>query len=115
MLGSIFSRLTGGGGGDESADHAAVEAAIKSGSHAIVDVREPYEYAAGHIPGSVNVPMSRFSVEQLPQGKPLILTCASGGRSAYACGQARRAGRADVLNHRGGVGGWAAHGGKITR
>jgi rhodanese-related sulfurtransferase len=45
----------------------------------------------------------------------VILTCASGGRSAYASAQARRAGRADVLNHRGGVGGWAAHGGKITR
>lgn len=113
MFGSIFSRLTGGGGAD--IDHAGVEAAIRDGSHAIVDVREAHEFASGHIPGSVNMPLSRFDANKLPKGKPVILTCASGGRSGHACNQVRHAGREDVVNHRGGVGGWARMGGKLVR
>jgi rhodanese-related sulfurtransferase len=113
MFGSILSRLTGGGGAD--IDNAGVEAAIREGSHAIVDVREPHEFASGHIPGSVNMPLSRFDANKLPKGKPVILTCASGGRSGHACMQARQAGRGDVANHRGGVGGWARAGGKLAR
>lgn len=113
MFGSIISRLTGGGGGD--VDNAGVEAAIASGSHAIVDVRETQEYAAGHIPGAINLPLSRFDPAQLPKGKPVILTCQAGGRSARACAAARQAGREDVVNHRGGFGGWAGSGGKVAR
>lgn len=113
MFGSILSRLTGGGGAD--VDHAGVEAAIRESSHAVVDVREPHEFASGHIPGSVNMPLSRFDAAKLPTDRPVILTCASGGRSGHACARARQTGREDVANHRGGVGGWARAGGKLAR
>ena len=48
---------------------------------AVIDVREPMEYAAGHIAGSLNVPLSRLTQADLPGG-PLVLVCQSGNRSA---------------------------------
>lgn len=48
---------------------------------AVIDVREPMEYAAGHIAGSFNVPLSRLNQTELPSG-PLVLVCQSGNRSA---------------------------------
>jgi len=47
----------------------------------VIDVREPMEYASGHIAGSLNVPLSRLHKADLPQG-PLVLVCQSGNRSA---------------------------------
>ena len=46
----------------------------------VIDVREPMEYAGGHIAGSLNVPLARLSQDNLPQG-PLVLVCQSGNRS----------------------------------
>lgn len=53
----------------------------------IVDVRTSHEYQGGHITGSVNIPVNELlqRVDELQQLKqPLILCCASGGRSAMA-------------------------------
>ena len=47
----------------------------------VIDVREPMEYASGHIAGSLNVPLARLHQADLPQG-PLVLVCQSGNRSA---------------------------------
>ena len=62
----------------------ALAAELKSGACVVVDVREPHEYAAGHIPGAVNQPLSRFDPGRLPAGKPVVLVCKSGARSAGA-------------------------------
>ena len=48
---------------------------------AVIDVREPMEYASGHIAGSLNIPLARLHQADLPQG-PLVLVCQSGNRSA---------------------------------
>ena len=53
---------------------------------AVIDVREPMEYASGHISGSLNIPLSRISQADLPRG-PLVLVCQSGNRSAKALSQ----------------------------
>ena len=66
----------------------ALAAELKSGACILVDVREPQEYAAGHIPGAVNQPLSRFNPGRLPTGKPVVLVCKSGARSAGALRQA---------------------------
>lgn len=60
----------------------------------VVDVREADEFAAGHIPGAINMPLSAFRPSQLPHphGKMLVLNCAAGRRSAMAlekCGAAQ--------------------------
>ena len=53
----------------------------------LVDVREPDEYAQGHVPGSVNLPLSRIrSAEDVltDYDAPLFVYCLSGGRSGQA-------------------------------
>ena len=47
----------------------------------VIDVREPMEFAAGHIEGSLNVPLHRLPTADLPDA-PLVLVCQSGTRSA---------------------------------
>ena len=54
---------------------------LGSRSVSVIDVREPMEYASGHIAGSLNVPLARLQQADLPQG-PLVLVCQSGNRSA---------------------------------
>ena len=57
----------------------------------IIDVRTPEEFAAGHIPGAVNIPVDRIesgiaSVKGLGKDKQILLYCRSGRRSAVAKG-----------------------------
>ncbi len=82
---------------------------------AIIDVREPDEFAAGHIAGALNVPLSRFDPAALPKGKPIVLHCRSGGRSLKALQMARASGVTDIVHFPGGAVGWQAAGGKLTR
>jgi rhodanese-related sulfurtransferase len=58
--------------------------AARSGDSALVDVREASEYAAGHVPGAVLVPMSRLALHlgELDKTRPVYVVCASGNRSA---------------------------------
>lgn len=55
----------------------------RAGTGVLVDVREPDEYAAGHVEGAINVPLSqiRGRLDELPQGETLWLYCKSGKRS----------------------------------
>lgn len=53
----------------------------------VVDVRTPDEYAAGHVPGAVNIPydeMEKRYAELGPPATPLLLYCHSGRRSGVA-------------------------------
>jgi phage shock protein E len=60
-------------------------AAIQQGA-CIVDVRMPEEYALGHVPGSINLPLDwiSFQWEQLKDKEPLVLCCRTGHRSGQA-------------------------------
>ena len=60
--------------------HALAEE-LRNSRIAVIDVREPMEFAFGHIPGSVNVPLGRLGSAELP-ALPLVLVCQSGSRSA---------------------------------
>lgn len=57
-----------------------------SGDFTVIDVRDPEEYAEGHIPGAVNIPVSEFASrsESLDKNKKIIVYCNSGGRSYNA-------------------------------
>lgn len=75
---------------------ALVEAGAK-----LVDVRSPGEHAAGHIEGSVNVPVGELAsrvAELGDKSKPVVVYCASGMRSASAVSILKRAGFADVYD-----------------
>lgn len=64
-----------------------VEQIIKEIQGSIVDVRTPSEFMGGHVAGSVNIPLQEIPqrMDELKQlNQPLVLCCASGGRSGMA-------------------------------
>ena len=72
----------------------------------VIDVREPMEYAGGHIAGSLNVPLACITQADLPRG-PLVLVCHSGNRSAQALAQLQQLGHAHPLaDLEGGIPAW---------
>lgn len=77
----------------------------------VVDVREPHEREAGHIPGSVWIPLGELQAraDELPRDRRVVFTCHSGGRSFMAA-QAFRAAGYDAVSHAGGISDWAAQG-----
>lgn len=50
----------------------------------LIDVREPYEYRSGHIPGAINMPLSDFHIDKLDKNQEYYLICFSGSRSIEA-------------------------------
>jgi len=79
----------------------------------LVDVREPAERQISAIPGSVGMPLSRLRdgdvgrlLSELADGRPLILHCRSGARSATALELARAAGLERVAHVPGGMLAW---------
>ncbi len=67
----------------------------------ILDVRTPGEYSAGHIKGSLNIPLNKLSqnLNKLKnKNKPIITCCASGIRSASAKGILHSGGYENVYN-----------------
>jgi len=56
------------------------------GGQVVVDVREPAEFAAGHVPGAISMPLSvlRQRWHELPRDRPLALYCEVGQRAYYA-------------------------------
>ena len=68
---------------------------LADGTIRLVDVREPNEYADGHIPGAILNPLQSFDPDALPkpeEGKRVVLSCRSGKRSLVALERARDAG-----------------------
>ncbi|HEV7451198.1 MAG TPA: rhodanese-like domain-containing protein [Pseudonocardiaceae bacterium] len=92
----------------------AVSVSKVPGNTVLLDVRENDEWAAGHAPGAVHVPM-----EQVPQrldelaaafpDRPVHVVCRSGGRSARITAYLAQAGW-DAVNVEGGMRAWAAAG-----
>lgn len=61
-------------------------AQAKSTENAVLlDVRTPQEYAGGHVPGSVNLPLDRIGTIAIDKAQPLFVYCRSGARSGQAC------------------------------
>lgn len=79
----------------------------------LIDVRERDEFAAGHVPGAVNVPMSELGerIDELP-GEAFDVICKSGGRSGRVV-EALTARGFDVTNVDGGTDEWIASGREI--
>jgi len=74
----------------------------------LVDVREEDEYAEGHLPGAINIPLSDFQsrIDEISEDSPVVLVCAKGGRSSMAADQVAGQGYENVYNLLGGTMEW---------
>lgn len=83
----------------------------------LLDVREPNEFAEVRAPGALLLPTSTFTehVDELPSGRPLMVICRTGVRSAAVTGFLARSGRDDVVNVAGGMEAWERAGLPIRR
>lgn len=111
-------------------DFKSVGAAVSAGQPLIVDVRTEDEFAAGRIPGAVNIPLSEveyaFSlpekkfVEAFGINKPgmadlIITSCKVGGRAAKMRDKLHTMGYTGVQAYGGSFTEWAARGGEVER
>lgn len=80
----------------------------------LIDVREPDEYAAGHILGARNIPLTqlRFRMKELRKDQPIYLYCQNGIRSGRAAQMLYRKGYRDLYHLKGGFKMWT---GKVKK
>lgn len=86
-----------------------LEMELRESRFALVDVREPHEFAAGHLPRAINIPVAQIStrLSDLPPSRPLVFLCRSGSRSLTACAIASRAGIQPIAHLEGGLLAWS--------
>lgn len=95
-------------------DAAEIKRWVEAGEAVLVDVRETNEYAAEHIPGACNIPLSAFDPAKIPAlgDKKLVIHCRSGARCGMAAARMVQAGyTGDINRMQGGLFGWKAAGG----
>ncbi len=84
------------------------QALVEAGAH-VLDVRTPQETALGVIPGARLVPIDQLEerLAEVPRdGRPMLVACAGGGRSAAACELLSSRGYSGLFNLEGGMGAW---------
>lgn len=79
---------------------------------AVLDVREPHEYVEGHVPGAKLIPLGQLGqrLQEVPDGRPLYVICATGGRSQAAANALLNQVGVEAVNVAGGTKGWIASG-----
>lgn len=85
----------------------------------LLDVREPHEYASGHAPGSLLIPVGqldqRLQEIEAYRDQPVVLICRSGQRSAAATKILQKAGFTAATNVEGGMIAWEKAGLPVVR
>jgi hydroxyacylglutathione hydrolase len=76
----------------------------------VLDIRSEAEHAGGHVPGSLNIPLPRLEerVAELPAGRPVVVHCEGGYRSAIGASLLQKLGRGGVHDLVGGFKAWLA-------
>jgi rhodanese-related sulfurtransferase len=100
-----------------------VAAEIERGDAIVIDIREPHEREQGAIPGSISAPRgmlefwadpaSPYHRSEFDPARRIILSCASGGRSALAADTLQQMGYTKVAHLDGGFKAWAAAGRRV--
>ncbi len=82
------------------------------GDIVVIDVREPSEYADGHIAGATLIPLGTLpdNLSSVPTDQPVVLVCHSGNRSGQAYSYLTQQGYTNVHNMTGGMIAWQAAG-----
>jgi rhodanese-related sulfurtransferase len=101
----------------KAGDTQALKEVISRDNPLIVDVREPSEYAAGHIPHAINIPLRSLSqnLNQIPKNRPVILYCSSGYRTAIGLTSLQLLGYDNVKSFPPSLAGWKAAGETVER
>jgi rhodanese-related sulfurtransferase len=83
----------------------------------VLDVREPGEYAAGHIPGALLIPLGELPdrLHEVPEEGPVVVVCRSGNRSGQALRFLRQQGFDNVHNMLGGMLAWQRAGYEVEK
>lgn len=104
LLRPVLQRRTGG----PALDTLGATRLINDTHAIILDVREPAEFGAGHLPNARNIPLGELDkrAAELPSGKPVLICCATGARSGKAASVLKAAGREQVFNLDGGLQSW---------
>jgi hydroxyacylglutathione hydrolase len=91
---------------------AEVTSRQRSEDLVVLDVRGEGEWDAGHLPGSLNLPLGDLEqrLDEIPRNRPVIVHCQSGSRAAMAASLLRARGFGDVWLFRGGFAEWLAAG-----
>ena len=86
------------------------KAALENTSPVVIDVREAGEYAEGHIPGAINIPLRTLTenLDKIPADMPVFVYCASGHRAGMALSSLRILGYDNVKAYSPGWKGWTA-------
>jgi rhodanese-related sulfurtransferase len=86
--------------------------ALREAGAYILDVREPSEWAAGHIPDATLIPLGELvsRVNEVPRDRQVVVVCRSGNRSAQGREVLLGAGYPAVTSMAGGMNDWAAAG-----
>jgi hydroxyacylglutathione hydrolase len=86
--------------------------ARRSSDTLVLDVREPEEYARGHVPGAVNLPQAELAsrLDEVPRDRPVQVICQGGFRSLRSAQFLTQCGYHTVANVTGGTGAWQASG-----
>ena len=102
--------------GAPDVEHVSATEAVElaAGASVLVDVREPWEWALGHAPGAISLPMSQLEQrhDELPADATLLVVCHSGVRSLQVTDALARAGY-HAINVDGGMVAWHAAGGAL--
>jgi sulfur-carrier protein adenylyltransferase/sulfurtransferase len=108
LCGDTAPAVTSGGAVKEIQPSQLAQRLQRGEKLEIIDVREPYEWEIGHIPGARLVPLAKISEEipRLDKRRETILYCKVGGRSKVAAQQLANAGVTDVRNLAGGILRW---------
>ncbi len=90
-------------------DASTLQRELRDGKVVLIDVREPNEFAAERIPGSVSMPLSTFDPQAAAakgEGKQLVISCMAGGRAFRAAEAMVAAGKPTPTVFRGSLTGW---------
>jgi hydroxyacylglutathione hydrolase len=118
MFESFMSRFRGSSTPIEKIDVAELkQRLVNDKSLVLLDVREPQEFAGGHVARARLMPLSqiRDRLDDLPQDKPIALICRSGNRSGSAARILAKSGFEQVANVRGGMGAWSRAGYPVSK
>ena len=113
-------RLFGGTGARASAPAVSVDEArrrLDAGAALLIDVREPDEWAGGHVAGALHIPLGALAARlaEVPPDRAVLLLCRSGNRSGRATALLRERGYARAANVEGGIIAWQGAGFPVTR